>query len=159
MKLNPIRRFDSAKKSSLMGYGTFLTMTLILVWRCFYGIGNSDEGFYYAITHRVFMGDALLVDEWYPAQFFAFIILPFYKLFYFIIGDGEGIILYFRLICLLFKVFAALFFYNKMKMKNHRSFAALIASLVFLLYERENLLSMSYYYIGMLLTFIFGFVI
>lgn len=144
------------KKTGMIPYIVIVCYSILLFYRCFYGIDNGDEGFYISLAHRLYMGEALLVDDWYPAQLFAVFLLPFYKVFCFFVPSGEGIFLFFRIVSLLIKMICAFFFYRVMIRKNKNQWTVLVAALLFYVYERDNILSLSYYFMGMVMAFVAG---
>lgn len=99
-----------------MGYLAILVCALLLIARCFYGFDWTDESFYLSTVNRLYQGDALIVDEWHPAQLFSAITLPLYCAYRAIAGSPDGAYLCFRILyvllstltaCLLFRAFAA----------------------------------------------------
>lgn len=157
--MNKIKEMAMLKKTQIVKSGIFVVLVMALIYRCFYGIDNGDEGFYFSLLHRLHMGDALVVDDWYPVQLFAFLVLPIYKLYIFLIGNNEGIVLFFRFFCLALKIIISLGIYIYFGKEKNRNFAAYIAAVLFLLYERDNILNISYYYLGAVFAFTSGFLL
>jgi hypothetical protein len=73
------------------------TATLALSWlRLFYGVDFTDESFYVALAHRFALGDLPVRDEQNLTQFAGFMVAPFVKLFLWLTGGTEGIVLFMR---------------------------------------------------------------
>ncbi len=90
----------------------------LLIWRCRYGLDLADESFYAATTHRFYLGDAMLIDEWWPTQLFSFVHLPFFALFRWLSGSMEGILLALRYQYVLFQLTVAVLCYVKLQKKG-----------------------------------------
>lgn len=80
-----------------------LTQLLIIVasgvWLihvCQYGFPSFDEQSYLAVAYRFFQGDNYIVDEWFPAQMWSYIVLPCIRTFMIIHQSTDGIYLMFR---------------------------------------------------------------
>lgn len=75
---------------------------VFLAWRAPYGYCFNDEPFVVTLGQRINFGDSLIFDEWNMAQTISPVIALFYKIFVFINGSTEGILLAFRYIyCLI----------------------------------------------------------
>ena len=75
---------------------------VFLAWRAPYGYCFNDEPFVVTLGQRINFGDCLIFDEWNMAQTISPVIALFYKIFVFINGSTEGILLAFRYIyCLI----------------------------------------------------------
>lgn len=75
---------------------------VFLAWRAPYGYCFNDEPFVATLGQRINFGDCLIFDEWNMAQTVSPVIALFYKIFVFINGSTEGILLAFRYIyCLI----------------------------------------------------------
>lgn len=112
--------------------------------RSFYSFSWSDESFYLTLAHRFWLGERVIVDEWFTTQLSTLLLLPFYALYQGMTGGNEGVYLYFRLLYLGISIFIAFFTYFKLKKRNLRM-ASLICALLYLLYSRANIGGMSYY--------------
>jgi hypothetical protein len=64
---------------------------LFLLWKIPYGSYMDDQAYIIESSQRLYLGDALLVDDWFPAQLVGFINLPFFVLWMKIQGSVEGI--------------------------------------------------------------------
>ena len=115
---------------------------ILLLYRSFLGFDQTDESYYYALAKRLCLGDRPFVDEWYPSQFFAVLLKPFYKIYTFFVPDGTGIILAGRITYLVIAIAVSiLIFRNIHKNKN----VAITAAVLYLFYARQNVMGLSYY--------------
>ncbi len=119
-----------------------IVSALLLLYRSFLGFDQTDESYYYALAKRLCMGDRPFVDEWYPSQFFAVLLKPFYKIYTFFVPDGTGIILAGRITYLLFAILVAILIFRNIH-KNKK--VAIISALLYLFYARQNVMGLSYY--------------
>jgi hypothetical protein len=71
-------------------------------FRLLYGVDFMDEATYVAVPYRFCLGDTPFVDEHSPIQTSALLTLPFVKLFYMIRGSAEGLVLFTRVLYLIF---------------------------------------------------------
>lgn len=78
-------------------------------------ISLADEAYYIQTAFRFYQGDAMLVDDWGAPQLMGFLLLPFVYLYMSIVKSTEGIILYFRILYLIYKCFVLAFCYNKLR--------------------------------------------
>ena len=133
-----------------LGVLLLLTLFLILIVRCFFSFCQTDESFYAAMVNRLWTGDHLVWDEWNSTQFYTPLILPYYALFILIHGSTEGVILFLRLLYVLFAFLTAI---KLFRLINHDTgnpvYSAAAASLV-LIYSRANIQGPSYYNLCML---------
>ncbi len=124
---------------------------LFLLWRAFKGFCWSDESFYISTTDRFFRGEIPLVDEWFRTQMSSLILVPFYALYVLIAGSNAGIILYFRLLYLVFSLVAALVTYRVLK-KDYPDHVAVVPALFLMCYAHLNNATFSYYMLSCLFT-------
>lgn len=118
--------------------------SICLLVRSFYSFSWSDESFYLTVVHRFWLGERIIVDEWFFTQVWGPLLLPFYALYRLITGGNEGVYLYFRLLYWGISTFTACYTYNKLLKQNSRT-ASLFCALVYYLYSRANIGGMSYY--------------
>ena len=115
---------------------------LLLLFRCTKGFDPTDEAYYYAVAKRFCIGDKPFVDEWYPAQFFAVLLCPFYYIFHMINPSGDGIILAGRITYLLIACGVSLF----LLIHSHANrWVSLTIAAVYLFCARQNVMGLSYY--------------
>ncbi len=127
---------------------SFATLFAFLLWRCPYGLGNSDEAFYLTIPYRFLQGDRMLIHEWHLTQFSSFTMIPAVWLYLQIVGTTEGIILSFRYIYTVIWCSGALFlFFRARKLSG---FGAMCASLVMMCYAPFGMMALSYNTLGLL---------
>ena len=125
-------------------------LTCVLAARSFFSFCQSDESFYAALTHRLWMGEHMITDEWNSTQFYVPIVVPFYSLYIAVRGSTDGVLLFLRLLYLLFAVITGgrLFFLSLKETKS--GFYALLSAAIVLLFSRGNIQGVSYYNLCML---------
>ncbi len=119
-------------------------MAGILIVRAFWSFDELDEGFYLAIVDRFWKGSRLVVDEWNPTQFFFQLLLPFYTLYRWLVEDGTGVYLFFRILAIVGDLGIAFWVYRNAR-KRVSNFAAIMMALFLLLYARANISGINYY--------------
>ena len=117
---------------------------LLLFIRCFYSFCWSDETFYFSTCHRFFTGDSIFLHEWFPTQLSSLILLPFYSLYMLIYGSNDGIILYFRILYVIFSLINAVVLFRILS-HHISSFFACVCSLMLMFYAHLNIATLSYY--------------
>ncbi|MCR5733803.1 MAG: hypothetical protein K6G22_04265 [Lachnospiraceae bacterium] len=122
----------------------FVLSAVILIIKCFYGFCWSDESFYHATTLKFFQGDSIFKNDWFPTQLSSIILLPLFSLYMKINGGSEGIILYFRILFVVFSVINSVILYNVLK-KHIHIHTALPAAVCMLFYTHLNIATLSYY--------------
>jgi len=127
-----------------------------VLWKCPYGFGGSDEGFYLTVAHRLSLGDSLFVDEWHLSQLSSFFLLPFVKLFRAINGSNEGIILASRYLYVLMHATVSALVY--LRLKKFGVMAAM-ASLLYLIYTPFDMMTLSYNTIALDMLMLTGLII
>lgn len=125
-------------------YIIMISISFGMLIRIHYSFGVNDEPNYLALTHRLYCGDKLIIDEYHPTQFFAVILLPFYYIYKSIIPSGDGIILTFRFLFEII-IIATSFYCLKSLQKEYNSFISGVCSIALLIYSRRNTEGMSYY--------------
>ena len=138
-----IRRLDTKTFRCRAAYIVFILLAGALIVRGFYGFCQSDESFYVSTAGRFAMGDLVFVDEWHPTQLGSLITMPFYILYTSVTGGTYGIILYFRILYVVFTTLEAAAVYHFLSPRG--SFAAFNASLFLMLYCHLNIPTLSYY--------------
>ena len=94
----------------------FVFCMLILGWRCFYSVNYADEPYCISSVWRFYKGDALLAEDWFPAQqLISWILAPLYWLFRLFSDTNDGIMLASRLAYVAFQGIVAVFAYFKLK--------------------------------------------
>ena len=84
--------FASDLAALLLGLG----LCLLLLFTAKYGVGMSDEGYYYTVAHRLTLGEHMIADEWNLAQLVHLLNLLPNILFMKLTGSTEGLILFMR---------------------------------------------------------------
>lgn len=139
MDIKMKKRIKRAAPYMIIGF-----CSLLILMRCFYSFTWSDESLYLNLVHRFWLGERMIVDEWYTAQLSTPLLLPFYSLYQAATGGNEGVVLVFRIIYWGISSAVTVFLYKNLK-KYNSEVAALISSLIYLLYSRANIGGLSYY--------------
>ncbi len=121
-----------------------MCLFLCLVIKSFFGFGWDDEGYYLSVTHRFFLGEIPIYDEWNPGQLSGMLLLPFYALYRTVVGSGEGIVIFFRLLYLVLLFWKSMFAFLVIKKITGKTEPALLAAAFFLVYSTENKALFSY---------------
>lgn len=140
-------------------YGRILLLCMcaalaFLIWKAPYGYVYNDEAFYLAVPYRLCQGDALIRDEWHPAQLFAFLTFPAMKLYLSIFNSSESIALGFRYLYIAAQTLASLWIFSRLR--RFSPVAGIIGTLCFMLYNPFNIMSLSYNTLGIMLLITSG---
>lgn len=119
-------------------------IALCLAVKSFFGFGWDDEGYYLSVAHRFFMGEVPLYEEWFPASLSGCLLYPIYALYRWIMGSGEGSILFFRLFFLLLLFLNSLFVYRIIRKYTQKEKVAFFAAAFLLVYSKQNVALYSY---------------
>ncbi len=122
-------------------------------WKCFFGFGGYDEGFYLTIPHRLLKGDAFFADEWNLSQLSGFLLLPFTWLYTTFAGSTDGIILAARIVYVIFHAGAAVAIYSRVRKYGAVS---VIGCVLYFLYTPYNIMALSYNTMGVELLLLSG---
>lgn len=121
---------------------------IVLTWqRLYVGVDFTDESFYAALQYRFALGDMPLRDEQNLTQFSAVLVLPLTRLFLFLQGSAEGLVLFLRQVHLLFTVLIGLSVVIAVRPIVGWS-AALLTSAICLVFVPFNIHSPSYNTLG-----------
>ncbi|MBQ6221071.1 MAG: hypothetical protein IJJ44_00450 [Solobacterium sp.] len=140
--LNLSRNNDRIQKNT--GLIILFINTLVLLFHAQYGFCQTDEPFYAALVHRLYLGEAPVVNEWHLTQLYAPVFLPFYALFRGLTGSADYTILYFRVLRILLAFGASVFLYHNV-CRNYGVIPGIIAGLLVQVYSRANINGCSYY--------------
>lgn len=77
---------------------------LTFIWRAFYGVNYNDEMYYADSLYRLFQGDVYLVHDWQLHLMSCIPVYPFYALFRLITGSNDGVILFLRILYVVFQL-------------------------------------------------------
>ena len=135
-------------------FGTLLLMGMTFAfWKCRYGFGGSDEGFYLTIPHRLVLGDSMFTDEWHLSQLSAFLLLPFTYLFTAITGSTTGIIIAARVFYVIVHALASLLIYTRIRKYG---LLAAVGSALYFIYTPYNIMALNYDSMGLGLVTLTG---
>lgn len=134
------------KAEWLIGITFLVMLCLVLMFRNRFSFSWSDESFYMAEVHRLFLGERPIVDEWNPAQFFSVLLLPLYQIYVKCNGNTDGIYLWARNLYIVMSFFSAFLTYYvfKTKMRIRNVFCVMAGALV-MIYSRANVCGPSYH--------------
>ncbi len=145
------------KKSRLfpdiaLGYSglSFVFLLLVIIaayWRLYYSVEFTDEAFYVAIPYRFVLGDRLFIDEVNMAQTASLITFPFIRLYFWLVGSSDGIMLFTRHLYLVFNCLIACFIFWVVKL-FFRWQVALFISLSAIAFIPFNIPNLSYNTLG-----------
>ena len=148
-------RMEESHKNTLAVI-LIIAAVLALSFHAQFSFCQSDEPFYLSMTQRLYQGDRLILDEWHPTQFYTPILLPFFALYGLIVPSFTGVILYFRIISVVFAGVVSLLWYLYFK-KGYGIGLSLGTALILLFFSRANIVGPSYYNLCMrfaVLTFL-----
>lgn len=125
--------------------------SILLVLKLFITTENSfaDETQYITTAYRFFKGDIMLVQEWSVVQTSSLLLVPFWWIWDLISGgSNDGVILYFRVMYLLFKLFVLLYslYLTKDKPYKHQVY---LAGLIYYFFTPQNIEAISYNTLGL----------
>lgn len=141
IKLNTLSR---EKVMGNLPYLIFFLSFIALIFRARLSFCWSDESFYFSTSNRFLQGDNIFVHEWFPTQLVSFILLPFHGLYVAVTGGNTGVILYFRVLYVVFSGVLSVCIYKILR-KEYGEFTALAAGLFYYFYSHLNIATMSYY--------------
>ena len=92
-------------------------IVLLYFVRCFFFFDWSDEAYYTAITKIVVEGGKYFKDITDAHMFMTVIFAPFIKIYKLIVGNYDGVIIYFRLLYFAFQLISYIFAYKVLMKK------------------------------------------
>lgn len=119
----------------------FAAVAALVLWKCPYGFGSTDDAFYLTIPHRLSMGDSLFTDEWHVSQMSGLFLLPFVWVFRTVTGSTDGIMLASRYAYVAFHSAMTLLFYSRIRRCGP---AAKAAALSYLIFTPFDIMAVSY---------------
>lgn len=139
-----MKNLQSDKRNDLIAYLIIMVVAIVLFWRANYGFIWSDEPYYFETAYRFLQGDKPIVNDWYTAQIYSVLLVPYMKLWKAIAGVGfSGLFLFSRYLYVIIQFIVGIICYRFLRVKSRIS--ALIASVLFMLYCRGNIATISYY--------------
>ncbi|MCR5830703.1 MAG: hypothetical protein K6G67_01000 [Lachnospiraceae bacterium] len=125
-------------------YIVLIICFLVLLWRAFYGFCWTDESFYASTADRFYRGDLPLVGEWFRTQMSSILMIPLYAFYMMITGSNAGVILYFRILYLIFSFIVSIVAYRVIR-KDYPGPVALMCSVFTMSYAHLGVATFSYY--------------
>ena len=141
------------KYCDILFIALMLATAIFAFWKCFFGFGGYDEGFYLTIPHRILMGDAFFADEWNLSQLSGFLLLPFTWLYTTFAGSTDGIILAARIVYVIFHAGATVAIYSRVRKYGAVS---VVGCVLYFLYTPYNIMALSYNTMGVELLLLSG---
>lgn len=132
---------------TVIGLAVIFAAAGLLATNIFFGMGQSDEPFYYAVPYRIMLGDAMFIDEWHASQLSGFLQYPLVRLFTAINGSGEGIMMFMRSAFVICQTAASCTVF--LRMRRYGFISALVGALLFELYYPEYIPALNYYTLSM----------
>lgn len=121
----------NTKKQDILFVFLMLSALVLCLWRCSFGFGGGDESFYYALSHRLYQGDALFRDEWHVSQMSAVLLLPFTWVYETINGSAEGIMYAGRLTYVIFHFLVCIYVYLRLRKYGYLMVFASVSYFIF----------------------------
>ena len=141
--MNGRKRLD---KQQLFVAGSFAFIMLVLLWRCFYSVNYGDEPYCISSVWRFYKGDALLAEDWFPAQqLIAWILSPLFGMFRLFSDSNDGIVLVSRIGYVLFQGVVSVALY--VRLKEYKVYR-IPAVLFYLLFTQNNMFTLNYNTLG-----------
>lgn len=129
---------------------------IFALWKCFYGFGGYDEGYYISLANRFVKGDALYFDEWHLAQTSGVLTMPFVWLYTTIAGSADGIVLAARIFYVFVHAGVCSVVYWRLRKYGIFSVLSLI---LFFIYTPYDIMALSYNTMGLGLVVLSGVLI
>ena len=110
----------------------FFAVFGFILLRLPYGVGITDEGFYYTVVQRVLRGDRLIADEWQITQLNSLLEIIPYKLSL-LISDGttEGLILHIRYLFLFSQLLLGIHLWRRLRQYGYPALAFVLTICTF----------------------------
>lgn len=132
------------QQSKSWGAGVIIFLSAALLVHSRYSFCQTDEPLYVAFLHRLYLGEALIADEWWPAQLYSPVLYPIYLIYKLVIPSGDGVLLFFRILNNLLATVLSIFLFYFLE-KRYSELLSLGAALICLFYSRGNIPGCSYY--------------
>lgn len=129
---------------------------LLFSWiRLYFGVEISDEAFYVAEPYIVSQGAIPIVNNWTQSPTFSIITAPLVYLYYEVMGDMEGIMLFMRFAYNLFKLLVSVIIF--VLLNKHIQRSVIIMYLIpFMLFTPYSIPSLSYNTLSLVLQMLSG---
>lgn len=136
---------ENSRKEWITG-GVFFSFMLLLLCRCFFSVNYGDEPYCISSVWRFYQGDALIAQDWFPAQqLVSWLLFPFFAIFRLFHDSNDGIILASRILYVFSQGIVAWIVYRRLSKYGKYRIAA---SLMYLLSTQNNMLTLNYNTIG-----------
>ena len=143
----------SDRRKNLISYSVITAVTVLMIWRAKYGFIWSDEPYYFVTAYRFVLGDIPVINDWNTGQVYSILLIPYMKLWKAMTGtEFTGLFLVSRYLYVGLQTACGLMFYRVFRKKS--CIAALGGALVFMLYCRGGICTISYYSAGLEAVFV-----
>lgn len=130
---SPVKNERRQLTERLVHIGVLGVAALLLIWRCFVGMGTwGDEPYGLSTTLRYCLGDRPLVDSWDTNFSSAILAIPFVRLYLFLVGSTDGILLAYRGVFLVLSLGTALMGWFALKDLVGKRLAVVVTTLLIL---------------------------
>ncbi|MGI5976486.1 MAG: hypothetical protein ACOX68_02155 [Candidatus Limivicinus sp.] len=119
----------------------FIAVLILMLWKCPFGFGGDDEGFYPTVACRLCNGEKLFRDEWHLSQLYSFLSYPFVSTYRALKGSNEGLLLASRYLYIAIHSAVAAVIYLRLKKYGQLSIAS---SILFMLFTPFDMMTCSY---------------
>ena len=132
---------------AIIALGVMLTV-LVLTWnRLYYGVDFTDESFYISLAYRFSLGDIPIGDEQNLAQFASFLFMPLIRLFLYLQGGTDGIVIFSRYLHFIFTMLVGLSVFLAVRRALYWPLALMIATIC-IVFVPFNIHGLSYNTMG-----------
>ena len=140
-------------KKERVSYAFIVAVAILLIWRAKYGFIWSDEPYYFVTAYRFVLGDIPVINDWNTSQVYSILLIPYMKLWKAMTGtDFTGLLLETRYLYVGLQTVCGMMFYRMFRKKSN--IAALCGALIFMLYCRGGICTISYYSAGLEAVFV-----
>lgn len=147
MALESVEKSITAKHKDLAALFCLIIAVGVFIWKAPYGFGFEDESWYLTFSHRLFMGDAFITEDWHLAQFIGFLLYWPTKLYIILAGSTDGIILFFRYLFIVFQATVSAVIY--WRLRNYGLFSIFAALIFYFNLAYFTFMSLNYYSMGL----------
>lgn len=132
------------KNTAVFPYILLAVSFIFLLVKSMFGFCLSDEPFYIATAARFYKGDSIFFHEWFPTQLSSLLLTPLYSMYVAIFKGTDGILLFFRILFVIFEFMSSIVVYRIIR-KHHGMFFGIIISMLTQWYVHLNIATLSYY--------------
>ena len=139
---------------NILPYFVIACLAVLFFIRAFFGFDWSDESYYLALPYRFALGDRFFADSWDIHQLGAMLVAPLLWLYRRVVGDMTGIILFTRLLYVLFQTLVSLLVYRAVLVMYQSRIPALLCAALCLSFTPFSISNFSYNTMGYLFVLV-----